>query len=89
MFDRLFDEVSPEDRFFEILDVANKNLVKDELSNLIEKLAVCEILLEKHGVEELDNYSTKSFVLENEDKVTAVKNNIYIHSMGEIVSRNE
>jgi hypothetical protein len=88
MFDELF-EGTPEGRFFDILSVANQNLVKDELINIIEKLAVCEILLEKHGVENIDSSEIKSYIINNQDKVDEVKNNIYIHSMTEIVSKNE
>lgn len=88
MFDELF-EGTPEDRYFDILFTANRNLVKDELINLIEKLAVCEILLEKHGVDSMEVADVKGYILDNQDRVDSVKNNIYMHSMTEIISKNE
>lgn len=74
MFEELF-EGSPIEKWKEIILHANPSVVSRELERILEELARAE--LQKEGLEES---------LENLNKV---KQDLAIHSMGNILSQNE
>lgn len=79
---------SPKDTFFDIVYNANRNLVEHEIEDLIERLALLEMLLEKNGVEDIDKKISELKYSEAE-QLEDEKRSIFIHSTGNIVTRNE
>jgi len=78
---------TPKSKFFDIVFNANRNLVEEELEDLIERLALLEMIAEENEQEleqKLMEYKfKKSEELENR------KFDIFINSMGNILTQNE
>lgn len=87
--DAVFSGGSPKAKFFEILTVANKNLIEDELDKLFARFSAAEKLLEEHGLEEKLEQKVNSLNYEFDEEVENTKNSLYIEIVGSIVSRNE
>ncbi len=79
---------SPKSKYFDIARQANDEIVEDETDNMIEKLAVMEILLSKGKDMDFDiNRVIKQYVLENSEEVDEMKKGLYIEFTGDIVCR--
>ncbi|OUR69502.1 hypothetical protein A9Q76_09500 [Arcobacter sp. 31_11_sub10_T18] len=79
---------SPKSKYFDIARQANDEIVEDETDNMIEKLAVMEILLSKDKDMDFDiNQVIKQYVLENSEEVDEMKKGLYIEFTGDIVCR--
>ena len=80
MFDieDIFGGGSPRKKFYEIMFVANRNIVTEEIDRLLTKLALYE---EKFG-----DIDIPYLLSENIDDI---KNDYYISSVAKIVSQNE
>ena len=85
MWDPFDEQKTPQDKFYEIVFNANQNIVADELDKLIERLAALEVLL---GDEEIEN-KINQILFEKSEEVENTKNDIYIHTMGSILTQNE
>jgi len=79
---------SPKSKFHDIVFNANRNLVELELERLIERQAALELMLGEFHGEELER-KIDTFMLENKDDVVEVAKNLYIESMGNVLSQNE
>ena len=79
---------SPKSKYFDIARQANDEIVEDETDNMIEKLAVMEILLSKGKDMDFDiNSVIKQYLLENSEEVDEMKKGFYIEFTGDIVCR--
>lgn len=85
----IFSGGSPKKKFYDILEVANKNLVEEELDKLFARFAAAEKLLEEHGLEEELESKVSSLNYEFDKDVENIKKSLYIEIVGSIVSRNE
>lgn len=79
-------ESNPRDKFYDIVYNANRNLVEDEIDNLIAKLIAYTELAEAKGISEAE---IDSFVFLNQDLINDRMNDIYIGSVANILSNNE
>ena len=79
---------NPQDNFFDIVYNANRNLVEFEIEKLVEKLLICEELLKKNGVEDIDK-EVLQYKYNNLDKLEVLKRDEFMHLTGNIVSQNE
>jgi len=80
----------PEDKFFDIVYNANRNLVQNELINATTKSAAMELLLEEMMGEEKDIEAIlQNYIMNNQDKVNDRINDLYIEMTGNILSQNE
>ncbi|MDL0088334.1 DUF2018 family protein [Campylobacter gastrosuis] len=73
------------DKFFDVIFNANRNLVKDELMNLVNRLAVLEILAQKHGLDS----DLVNFEFSNLDEIKSCKDDIFMQVCAGILSKNE
>lgn len=87
--DAVFTGGSPKAKFYEVLQVANQNLVADELDALITRFAAAEKLLQEQGLEEELEERISKLNYEIDEDVDNIKNSLYIETVGAIVSRNE
>jgi|GEM_PF-79151 len=79
---------SPKSKFFDVTRQASKDVVEDEIDKIIEKLAVLELMaLDEKGEEFNINESIKKYILENKEKVNAMKKGLYIEFTGEIICK--
>ena len=79
---------SPKSKFFDVVNEASKDIVEEEIDKIIEKLAVLEMMMSEDKGEEFNiNNHIKEYILENEDKVKAMKKGLYVEITGEIICR--
>jgi len=80
----------PEDKFFDIVYNANRNLVQNELIDALSKSAAMELLLEEMLGEDKDVEGIiANYIMNNTDKVNDRINDLYIGMTGNILSQNE
>jgi len=92
-YDALFEDEddvfagSPQSKFWDIIQVTNEELVKDQMDVLLEKFAIMEtILIKEHGEEQLEKI-IKKYSFENSEEVEMNKKSTYLEFTGEIISR--
>lgn len=79
---------SPKSKFFDVTREASKEVVEDEIDKIIEKLAVLEMLVSADKDANFDiNEYIKEYMLENSEKVKAMKKGLYVEFTGEIICR--
>ena len=79
---------SPKSKFFDVTREASKEVVEDEIDKIIEKLAVLEMVVsaDKDANFDINDY-IKEYMLENSEKVKAMKKGLYVEFTGEIICR--
>jgi hypothetical protein len=84
-----FDESkSPKDKFFEIVYHANKNLVIEELEDVFKRLAALEIIAEECLGDDVDQ-KINEIVFTRSSDLEAAQTDLYIHTMANILTKNE
>ncbi len=86
--DQLFGG-SPEKKYFDIIFNASKGLVENQLITNLEKIVVMEKMLEDIFPDENIDAKIKSYIVENQDEVSAMLTNQYIVDVGNILTQNE
>ncbi|WP_169776538.1 DUF2018 family protein [Campylobacter mucosalis] len=74
---------TPREKFYEILQNANRNLVADEIDIILQKFIAMSMILEQN------NPNLQSFINENLDQIYSSLDDMYLHISGEILSKNE
>ena len=92
-YDALFEDEddvfagTPQSKFWDIIQVANDELVKDQMDTLLEKFAVMEtMLIKEHGEEKLNNI-IKEYTFDNSEEIEFNKKSTYLEFAGEVISR--
>lgn len=81
---------SPKKKYFDIIFNANRNLVEDELTNNLQKIAALELLLEDMLGEDKDVMQiVQNYIWENQNKIDEKTTNLFIEGMGNILTKNE
>lgn len=81
---------SPKKKYFDIIFNANRNLVEDELSDNLKKIAALELLLEEMMGEDKDILQiVQNYIWENQEKIDKKTVDLYIEGMGNILTKNE
>lgn len=80
---------SPKSKFFDILFHANQELVKNKLLEIIDRYSAMEYLLEKHLGEEAAHQAIQTTLFEESDAVLNRNNDLFIATVGEILTQNE
>jgi hypothetical protein len=80
---------SPKSKFLDIVFNANRDLVHNELERLMARMAAMEILLqEAHGEDQIDRV-IQAMEYERADEIELMAKNLYIISVGNVLTRNE
>ena len=80
---------SPKSKFMDIVFAANRDLVQNELERLMRRLAAMEMMLqETHGEEEIDR-AVRSMEFERSDEIEMMVKNLYLTSVGNVLTQNE
>lgn len=80
---------SPKSKFLDIVFNANRDLVHNELARLMERMAVMELLLqEQYGEDRIDTM-VQQCAFERADEIDMMAKNLYIISVGNVLSQNE
>lgn len=82
---------SPKSKFFDILFNANRDLVQHKLLDLIERYNAMELLLEKNLQDETQDVESlvRTTLFEEADEIQRRNNNLFIATMGDILTQNE
>jgi hypothetical protein len=80
---------SPKSKFMDIVFNANRDLVQNELERLMTRMAAMEVILqESHGEEGIDRV-IKSMEFERTDEIAMMAKNLYLISVGNVLTQNE
>jgi len=86
MNDDIFGENhTPEDKFFEILCTMNKDVVRNKLSSLFQRLVYLENFA---GDEDIDK-KVRSFQFENAAQMEQMLQNLYLHITADMIGQHE
>jgi len=92
-YDALFEDESnifggsPKSKFWDILNQASDDLVKDQMDQFFEKFTVMEtMLIKEYGEDGLDR-AIKEYAFENSSQIEYNKKSTYLELTGEIVCR--
>ena len=88
MFDPFDEQKSPKEKFFEIVYNANKNLVIEELEKVFERLSALEILAANCYGDELEQ-KINEVKFNRSDELENEEFDLYIHTMANILTKNE
>jgi len=79
---------SPKSKFMDVVFNANNDIVRAELSKMIEKMATMEAMLEEQHGDNLDR-AIEQYRFEHQDACNNIEKSIYIEVMGSILSQSE
>jgi len=83
-----FDEnKTPKEKFFEIIEVANKNIVYKELENVFKRLSALEILARECYNDDIEQ-KISEIIFNKSNELEQEEMDFYIHTMANIVSKN-
>ncbi len=89
MFDDDIFEGTPESKYFDIIFNANRNVVENEILNIMEKMSVLELLLEEMLEGKDIDSIVRNYAINHSQKVKERTTNNIIESMGNILSQSE
>ena len=80
---------SPKSKFLDIVFNANRDLVHNELERLMTRMAAMELMLqEAHGEDKIDRV-IQTMQFERADEIDMMAKNLYIISVGNVLTQNE
>ncbi len=79
---------SPKSKFMDIVFNANRDLVQNELERLMIRLAAMEVMLQESQGEDIER-AIKSMEFERADEIDMTVKNLYMISVGNILTQNE
>jgi len=78
---------TPQSKFWDILNTANDEIVKNQMDMLFEKFTIMETLLtQQHGEEKLEQI-LQEYNFANSTEVEFNKKSTYVEFTGEVISR--
>ena len=89
MFNDDIFEGTPESKYFDIIFNANRNVVENEILNIMEKMSVLELLLEEMLEGKDIDSIVRNYAINHSQKVKDRTTNNIIESMGNILSQSE
>ena len=86
MNDDIFGEnQTPEDKFFEILCAMNKDVVRNQLTALFQKLVYLENMVDDEDIDR----KVLSFQIENQTQMDQMIQNLYLHITADMLGQHE
>jgi len=92
-YDALFEDENdifggtPKSKFWDIVNQANDDLVKDQFDIIFQKFAVMEIMLREHYSDEEIDKKMKNLFYADIDELENHKKSLYIEFTGDIICR--
>lgn len=85
-FDKLFTGGSPKSKFYDIVYVANRHLVEQEIHRMVQRLVILESMLDERDDLEKE---IRSRFHQFEEEIEHHASNLYLEMTASIVSNNE
>ena len=79
---------TPKEKFFDIVFNANRGLVENELEDLIERVALLEMVIEDAQLNDVEQ-KMQEIKYNNSSDLDDAKFDLFISSMGNILTQNE
>jgi len=79
---------SPRSKLMDVIFNANNDIVRQELENFIEKVAVMELMLEEHVGEDIDA-AVAQYRATHLDEAAEKTKSLYVELMGAVLSQSE
>jgi len=79
---------SPRSKFMDVVFNANNDIVRQELENFIEKVAVMELILEEKVGDDIDG-AVSQYRATHLDEVATKTKSLYVELMGAVLSQSE
>ncbi|UFS63442.1 DUF2018 family protein [Sulfurimonas sp. HSL-3221] len=95
MYEALFEDEgdmfsgSPRSKFMDVIFNANRSVAEGELQRLIERLAAMEKILSESMDDATLERTIKQLQFEEADAINAMAKELYIESMGNVLSQSE
>ncbi|WP_345971086.1 DUF2018 family protein [Sulfurimonas sp. HSL1-6] len=95
MYEALFEDEgdmfsgSPRSKFMDVIFNANRSVAEGELQRLIERLAAMEKILSESMDDATLERTIKQLQFEEADTINAMAKELYIESMGNVLSQSE
>ena len=80
---------SPKSKFFDILFNANRELVKTKVLELVDRYNAMELLLERNLGENSVEQAIQSIIHNEADELLNRNNDLFIATVGDILTQNE
>jgi hypothetical protein len=78
---------TPKSKYWDFSKQVSQDLAEDEFDNIVERIAVMEMMLsEHHDIDNLDKI-VKGYVLQNMSEVEEMKKSLYIELAGHLLER--
>ncbi len=78
---------TPRSKFWDIVNQANDDLVKDQFDVIFQRFAIMEVLLKDHYSDEEIDKIVRSYPYSKPDELETHKKSLYIEFTGDIVCR--
>jgi len=79
---------TPKSKFFDIVFNANRGLVENELEDLVERIALLEMVLADANIENVEQ-KMQEIKYNNSAELEDAKFDIFVSSMGNVLTQNE
>ncbi len=92
-FEALFEDEddifggTPKSKFWDIVNQASSDLVKDQFDVIFERFAVMEAMLREHYTDEEIDRQVKTYPVIHMDEIENHKKSLYVEFTGDIVCR--
>jgi len=79
---------SPKSKFMDVVFNANNDIVRQELANFIDKVAIMEQMLEEHVGDDI-NKAVEQYYFQHQDDCDTKAKSLYVELTGAILSQSE
>ncbi len=79
---------TPKSKFMDVVFNANNDIVRQELANFIDKVAIMEQMLEEHVGEDI-NKAVQQYYFQHQDDCDTKAKSLYVELTGAILSQSE
>jgi hypothetical protein len=79
---------TPKSKFMDVVFNANNDIVRQELANFIDKVAIMEQMLEEHVGDDI-NKAVEQYYFQHQDDCDTKAKSLYVELTGAILSQSE
>jgi hypothetical protein len=79
---------TPKSKFMDVVFNANNDIVRQELANFIDKVAIMEQMLEEHVGEDI-NGAIEQYYFQHQDDCDTKAKSLYVELTGAVLSQSE
>jgi hypothetical protein len=89
MLDNFDFDKTPEDKFYEQLHIMNKDIVRGELSSVIDRVVALEVLLNELGLGEDEIEKRAKAIMYSNENIDNLRQSYYLHLSANMIGQHE